>query len=81
MVPVGSLLLGYQESPVTRSVLLRGLVSSNPEVAGHAADALARAGRFDLLRDSRGRGQTAAVLVEGPGWAGAPWWADSASLL
>ena len=80
MVPVGGLFLGNQDGSVHHSVLLRGPVSGNPEVAGHAADALAHVSHFALLGNA-GRAKLLPRLAEGPGWGGAPRWADSTWLL
>ena len=82
MVRVGDLLLGDQDGFVHRSVLLCGPVSGNPEVGGHAAEALARAGHFALLRGSKGGGGMLLLLqAEGPRLGFPPLWADSMWLL
>ena len=67
MVPVGSLLLGDQNGSFCCSILLRGPVLGNPEVSGHAADALAHSGHFTSLRGSKGWGHTAPAAGGGSG--------------
>ena len=50
MLPLGGLLLGDEDGSVHSSIVLRSPVSGNPQVAGHAADALASAGHLASLR-------------------------------
>ena len=67
----GGFLLGDQNGSVHSSNLLRGPVSGNPRVAGHAANALASAGHFASLRNAADLGQTAAAAGRGS-WLGWP---------
>ena len=65
VLPVGSLLLGDQDSSVHSSVVLRGPVSGNQKDAGHTVEALAHVGHFALLRGGEDLGHTAAAACGG----------------
>ena len=78
---VGGVLLGDQDGSIHSSILLRGPVSGDLEVAGHAADALASPGHFASLKGGKDLGHTAAAAGVGPAPEVPALWADSTLLL